>query len=135
MKPFNRLIKSKIYHLTKLQNKLYGEVDEYLQKNNLSKKDFAEELGVSKGYVSQVLNGGFDHKLSKMFEISIAINKIPHIQFLETEEYKKLELSKRMENIPLDLTELQESYQKRNHCNSFDRKEVHKESPLMELGF
>ena len=136
MKPFNKLIKSKTYHLTKLQNKLYGEVAEYLKKNNLSKKDFAKELDVTKGYVSQVLNGGFDHKLSKMFELSLAINKIPHIKFIDIEEYRKLELNKRMENISLDLTELKENHQEREVCiNDFEHKEIHREKPLLELGF
>lgn len=136
MKPFNKLIQSKTYHLTKLQNKLYGEVAEYLKKNNLSKKDFAKELDVTKGYVSQVLNGGFDHKLSKMFELSLAINKIPHIEFIDIEEYKKLELNKRMKNIPLDLTKLKENHQEKGACiNDFERKEIHREEPLLELGF
>lgn len=136
MRPFNKLIKSKTYHLTKLQNKLYGEVADYLDKNNLSKKDFAGELGVSKGYVSQILNGSFDHKLSKMFELSFAISKIPHIEFLSIEEYKRMELSKRMENIPLSLTELTENHRNKEICiNDFEHKEIHREKPLLELGF
>lgn len=136
MRPFNKLVKSKTYHLTKLQNKLYGEVADYLEKNNLSKKDFAGELGVSKGYVSQILNGSFDHKLSKMFELSFAINKIPRIEFIDIEEYKRIELNKRMENIPLDLTELKENHQDKEVCmNDFERKEIHRQKPLLELGF
>src|SRR5690606_38474604 len=36
---------------------------------------------VSKSYLSQVLNGNFDHKLSKLIELSLAIDKIPMIKF------------------------------------------------------
>lgn len=136
MKPFDKLVKSKTYHLTKLQNKLYGEVNQYLKKNKSSKKDFAEKLGVSKGYVSQILNGGFDHKLSKMFELSFAINKVPNIEFLDIEEYKRLALSKRMESISLALNELPENHQEEILCLSdFELKEIHSEKSLMELRF
>lgn len=136
MKPFEKLVKSKTYHLTKLQNKLYGEVDKYLEENGLSKKDFAGKLKVSKGYVSQILNGGFDHKLSKMFELSLAIDKIPNIEFIDIEEYKKMELSKRMENIPLDLNDSEGNHYEGKFCLSdFELKKVHSEKPLMELSF
>jgi len=136
MKPFNRLIKSKTYHLTKLQNKLYGEVDEYLQTKKISKKAFAKELGVSKGYVSQILNGGFDHKLSKMFELSLAINKIPNIEFMDIDDYKRLKLKERLERMPLNLDELQDAYHEKEVCKKeFEYKELHKEPSLMELSF
>lgn len=75
------LIKSKEYWLEKIQNSLFVELENYIEKNNLNKTKFAEQLGVSKSYLSQVLNGNFDHKLSKFIELSLAINKVPIIKF------------------------------------------------------
>lgn len=75
------LIKSKEYWLEKIQNSLFVELENYIKKNNLNKTKFAEQLGVSKSYLSQVLNGNFDHKLSKFIELSLAIDKIPLIKF------------------------------------------------------
>jgi transcriptional regulator with XRE-family HTH domain len=71
------LLKSKEFWLVKLQAALYEQVESYLKENNVSKTDFAKQLGVSKGYVSQILNGDFDHKISKLIELSIAIGKAP----------------------------------------------------------
>lgn len=75
------LIRSKEYWLAQLQARLYQKVEEYLKENRMSKKEFAEKLGVSKGYVSQILNGNFDHKLSKFIELSLMIDKVPLVKF------------------------------------------------------
>lgn len=75
------LISSKEYWLEKIQNSLFIELEDYIEKNNLNKTKFADKLGVSKSYLSQVLNGNFDHKLSKLIELSLAIDKVPVIKF------------------------------------------------------
>lgn len=75
------LIRSKEYWLARFQAELYAEVDAYLKKNKLSKTAFAAQLGVSKGYVSQLMNADFDHKISKLIEISLAIGKAPVLAF------------------------------------------------------
>lgn len=87
MKSREELIKSKAYWLVKIQSELYDNVEKYLEQNNLTKKDFADKLGVTKGYVSQVLNGDFDHKVSKLIELCLAINKVPEITFRDIDEY------------------------------------------------
>jgi len=75
------LIRSKEYWLENIQNALFVELENYIEKNNLNKSKFAKKLGVSKSYLSQVLNGNFDHKLSKLIELSLAIDKIPIVRF------------------------------------------------------
>jgi len=80
------LISSKEYWLTKFQNSLFEQVEKYLADNNISKTDFSKKLGVSKGYVSQILNGDFDHKVSKLIELSLAIEKVPFLKFENLEK-------------------------------------------------
>ena len=75
------LIQSKEYWIAKLQIDLFNEVENYMQKNKLNRTQFAEKLGVSKGYISQILNGDSDHRISKLVEISLAIGLIPNISF------------------------------------------------------
>lgn len=48
----------------------------------MTQTEFAERLGVSKGYVSQILNGDFDHKLSKLTELIVACDMIPRIELV-----------------------------------------------------
>ena len=75
------LLRHESYWLAKIQLDLYGQIEQYLKKNNLSKTAFAKKLGVSKGYVSQVLNGDFDHKLSRLVKLAMAIGKVPKVTF------------------------------------------------------
>jgi|GEM_PF-1597751 predicted XRE-type DNA-binding protein len=76
----DELLKTKTYWTMKIQNDLFNAVEEYLKVNNLTRTQFAEQLGVSKGYVTQILNGEFDHRVSKLVEIILAIGKVPDLQ-------------------------------------------------------
>jgi len=87
MFPRKEIIRSPEYWLGHLQNELYGEVDQYMKEHKLNRTQFAQQLGVSKGYVSQILNGNFNHRLIKLIELSLAIGKAPIIQFEDVENY------------------------------------------------
>ena len=75
------LVSSNGYWIAKIQLDLYEQLEAYLQENNMSRTQLAEKLGVTKGYVSQVLNGDFDHKISKLVELSLAIGLVPTIRY------------------------------------------------------
>lgn len=109
MKDITTKMYSPAYHFTKLQNKLYGEINEFLLAEGMNKTKLADKLGVTKGYISQLLNNGADHKLSKLIKLSLAIGKIPVIEFLEPEVYLKKEIQKRVDRQPLDLEKLNEN--------------------------
>lgn len=83
------LINSKEYWTTKIQLDLFKAISQYMKKNNLNRTQLAEKLNVTKGYVSQVLNGDFDHKVSKLVELSLACGLAPQIQFEKIENYVK----------------------------------------------
>jgi len=85
------LIHSKEYWMAKLQIDLFNEVEEYMQKNKLNRTQFAEKLGVTKGYLSQILNGEADHRLSKLVELSLAIGLIPNLSFEKVGDLLKRE--------------------------------------------
>lgn len=95
------LLKSKEYWLSKIQINLYNEIEKYLKVENITKTQFAEKLGVSKSYVTQVLNGDFDHKISKLVELTLAIEKIPILNLEELKtvlELDKINQLNRLEN-------------------------------------
>ena len=52
-----------------------------MKDNKLTQNQFAEQLGVSKGYVSQVMKGEFNYTLKKLIELSLAVGKAPVIVF------------------------------------------------------
>ena len=81
------LIRSKEYWVTKLQLSLYAEVEAFMQSHKMNRTQFAEYLGCSKGYVTQLLSGDYDNKLSKLVELSLAIGKVPELEFVDVDEY------------------------------------------------
>lgn len=81
MKNKKEIIKSPDYWFEKIQNEFFRQFYQYVHENKISQADFAKKLNVTKGYISQILNGHFNPTLKKLIELSIAINKIPEINF------------------------------------------------------
>lgn len=81
------LLSSKEYWTTQIQLNLYNLIEDYRLNNNLNKSQLAGQLGVTKSYITQVLNGDFDHKVSKLIELSLAFNKVPILAFHDIQEY------------------------------------------------
>jgi len=75
------LIQSKEYWIAKIQIDLFNEAESYMKANNITRAQFAEKLGVSKGYVSQILNGEADHRISKLVELALSIGLVPSVSF------------------------------------------------------
>lgn len=73
------LVTSSGYWTADIQIKLYNAIDKFMKENKMNRTKLAEHLGVSKGYVSQILNGDFDHKISKLVDLVLAIGKIPNL--------------------------------------------------------
>jgi transcriptional regulator with XRE-family HTH domain len=100
------LLSSKEYWIAKIQIDLFNQVKDYLEEKDINRTQLAEQLGVTKGYISQVLNSDFDHRISKFVELSLAIGKVPVIEFrdidkiieddkkdTQTKKYRKAERS------------------------------------------
>jgi len=68
---------------------LFSVMENYMKKKKLNRTKLAAKLGVTKGYVTQILNGDFDHKISKLVDLSLACNKVPIISFLDIDKYVK----------------------------------------------
>lgn len=81
------LLQSREYWLVQIQNDLYGAIENYMKKKKLNRTKLAEKLGVTKGYITQVLNGDFDHKISKLVDLSLSCNKAPVISFVDLDKY------------------------------------------------
>lgn len=80
------LLQSPEYWFENAQNDLYGQVMEYMKKEGLNQSQLAEKLGVSKGYISQVLKGEFNYTLKKLIELSLAVGKVPVIEYKTVHE-------------------------------------------------
>lgn len=80
------LLKSPEYWVEEIQNQLFNEVQAYMQANNLNRIKLAEEWGVSKGYITQILSGQCNFSLKKLVELSLKMQKAPVIQYAKTDD-------------------------------------------------
>lgn len=83
------LLKNKEYWIVQIQNDLFCIMNEFMRKKKLNRTALAKRLGVSKGYVTQIFNGDFDHKISKLIELSLASGKVPILNFVDTDKFIK----------------------------------------------
>jgi transcriptional regulator with XRE-family HTH domain len=83
------VLRSPEYWFEEAQNELYRQVVEYMEKTGLNQTQLADKLGVSKGYVSQILKGEFNYTLKKLIEISLAVGKVPQVGYKSVEEVIK----------------------------------------------
>lgn len=83
------LITSKEYVIAEMQLKLLNLIEGYMKKNNLNRNELAQQLQVTKGYISQLLNVSFDHKLSKVVELALACNTMPLLFFTDLDNFVK----------------------------------------------
>jgi transcriptional regulator with XRE-family HTH domain len=83
------LLKNKEYWIVQIQNDLFGIMNEFMKKRKMNRTALADRLGVSKGYVTQIFNGDFDHKVSKLVELSLASGKVPVLNFVDIDKFIK----------------------------------------------
>lgn len=85
----DELLETPEYWTTRIQLDLYSHIQEYMRMNGLNRTQLAKKLGVTKGYITQVLNGDFDHRLSKLVELSLAVGLVPKLEFVPKGNFHK----------------------------------------------
>lgn len=83
------LLRSKEYWLIHIQNKVFNLLSKYKEDKKLNQSQLAKEMGVTKGYVSQIMSGDYDHKVSKLVDLALLCNKAPIINFVDIETHIK----------------------------------------------
>jgi len=82
----SQLLQSPEYWFDEAQNEFYRQVTEYMNEEGLNQTQLAERLHVTKGYISQILKGEFNYTLKKLIELSLAIGKVPQIDYKSIRE-------------------------------------------------
>lgn len=85
------LYKTSEYWVEELQNEIFRQVMNYMQKNDLNQNELANKWGVSKGYISQILSGNCNFSLKKLVELSLALEKIPIVKYMPINVYDQIE--------------------------------------------
>ncbi len=74
------LLKSEEYWFETIQNDIFRMVNEYLEQKGINQSELANKLGVTKGYISQIMNGNFNYTLKKLIELSVKLDKAPVLE-------------------------------------------------------
>lgn len=98
------LLKSPDYWFEAAQNDLFAEVKQYLDKENITQSELAERLNVSKGYISQIMNGNANFTLKKLVDFFISIGKVPQVKYFDFIEVLENDNTKR-ESLKSNLVE------------------------------
>jgi len=93
-----QLLKTPEYWIEEIQNQIYREVKAYMELHELNQIQLAKEWGVSKGYITQILNGECNFSIKKLVELSLKMGKVPLL------EYKYLQESSLPSKIKKSLT-------------------------------
>ena len=81
MKTREQLLRSVDFWLVQAQDEIYRQVIEYIETEKITQTELANRLGVTKGYVSQILKGEFNYTLKKLIELSLSVGKVPVIEY------------------------------------------------------
>lgn len=81
------LLNSRAYVTSGIQLKLLNLIEEYMKEKKITRTELAKELKVSKGYITQILNADYDHKISKLVDLALSVNKMPLINFVDLERF------------------------------------------------
>ena len=113
------LLQSSEFWEEAIKSEIFNAIQNYMDINNMNRKEFADKVGCSKGYISQVLNGDSDHRLSKLVTLALAAGKVPYVYLkdidlvLEQDEKRNSvlidfeELERKAENSDINKRELQ----------------------------
>lgn len=99
------LIQTPEFWLENLRNQLFNILQNYMDENNLTQQDLADKFGWSKGYISQVLHGNSDHRISKLVQMALTVGKVPYVYFKDLSEV--VELEKNNKSVHLDFEKME----------------------------
>ena len=82
------LLRNERFWTETIQNKIYNDLASYIKTEKISQKEIAKRLGVSKGRISQILNGAnLNFRIDTLVKICLAINKVPNFKFEDIKSF------------------------------------------------
>ena len=86
------LLRNERFWIETIQNRIYNDLASYIKTEKISQKKIAKILGVSKGRISQILNGAnLNFRIDTLVKICLAINKVPNFKFEDIKSFIELD--------------------------------------------
>ena len=87
----DEILKSPDYWISDIQIGVYKCVKSYMEANNINRTELASHLGVSKGYISQLLNGDYNFSIKKFVDTLLKVGYVPKIDYVAVDQYIQLD--------------------------------------------
>lgn len=75
------LLQSPAYWEQKAQLDIYQHAIDFMESHSMNRTQFAEYLGVSKSYVTQLLSGDYNYSLQKLVDLSMKLGLVLQLEF------------------------------------------------------
>lgn len=83
-----KILREPSYWIESVNSMLYDAIINYMESKNLNRTQLANELQVSKGRISQILNDGeINFSIHKIVEIALKIGVFPHFELIDQQKY------------------------------------------------
>ena len=76
------------YWIERIQNDVFQALIQYKKEKSLRNNTaLADMLGVSKGYISQIMNGNFNFSISKLVDLALEIGVAPDLELKSLNDF------------------------------------------------
>lgn len=75
------VLQTPAYWEQKAQLEIYQQAVDFMQKRGMNRSQFAQYLGVSKSYVTQLLSGDYNYSLEKLVDLSMKLGFALNLEF------------------------------------------------------
>lgn len=106
------LIKSPEFWEENIRTELFNIIQNYMDDNDLNQTQLAQKVGYTKGYISQIINGESDHRISKLVGLALAVGKAPYLYLKDIEKVLKIDSCNQSVLIDFEVLEA-----KADHCD------------------
>jgi transcriptional regulator with XRE-family HTH domain len=105
----NKLTTDWKFALKIFQMELTEEILKELEKRNLSRSDLANNLDVSRSYISQLINGKNNLRLNTLFKLCFELGIVPQISFNSREDlnFEKLQEYKKTKGLKINFSNIE----------------------------
>ncbi|MBQ2784097.1 MAG: helix-turn-helix transcriptional regulator [Alistipes sp.] len=74
------------YWIAQIQMAMYKCALDFMNNSGKNRSQLAEHLGVSKGYVTQLLSGDYNYSLTKLVQTAMTMGYVPKVTFIPLEQ-------------------------------------------------
>lgn len=82
-----RLVRGEVYWMETIQQAIHEALLAYMEKHDLNQTELGKNLGFTRGYVSQLMNGNFNLSQKKIIQLLLKMDMVPDLRIRTVDSY------------------------------------------------